>query len=195
MLAQHSSTQPFPVVRPRGRDRFCGSPAAKQRFSCRRAGELHQCRALCRARHTGSRRHTAIIVDVFEFILTLKPLLHDRAVSRRRGRRSSTRARRTAPSWTACTSASSAPAAPPAAPATGGTRTSTWVPPSCSRPTGEDSVQSRGFRSFNYCSCRCGRSCAITILSPNADHGVHHVAGSCFPTRYSCFGTTCSGMA
>ena len=40
------------------------------------------------------------------------------------------------PAWQACTSASCAPAAPPPAPPTGGTATSTWVPPCCCRPTG-----------------------------------------------------------
>jgi succinate dehydrogenase / fumarate reductase iron-sulfur subunit len=40
-----------------------------------------------------------------------------------------------APSSTACTSASCAPAAPRAAPASGGTPTSSSVPPACCRPT------------------------------------------------------------
>lgn len=46
------------------------------------------------------------------------------------------RARPTARSSTACTSASSAPAARRRAPRTGGTRRSTWAPPSCCSRTG-----------------------------------------------------------
>ncbi len=51
--------------------------------------------------------------------------------------RSTTRAERTATSWTACTNASCAPAAPHPAHLTGGTKTSTWALQSSCKPTGD----------------------------------------------------------
>ena len=67
---------------------------------------------------------------------------HITADPRENRARNTSRARRTAGSWTACTSASCAPAARRRARPTGGTRRSTWARPSCCSRT--DGSPTRG---------------------------------------------------
>ena len=119
------------------REGVCGSDAmninGKNGLACitRLSGSEGAGRAAAAAGAAGDPRpgrgHVAVLQAV--------PLGASRtwSTTSRRRRRSGCRARRSAPSWTACTSASCAPAAPRPVRRSGGTRTSSSGRPACCR--------------------------------------------------------------